>query len=215
MTQEEPVLTRDRVITEAMRLFGEQGYSATTIAQIEAAAGLSPGSGSLYKHFRSKAAVLAEGVARLIDAGAQLRALFETQQESADLDRTPLRDRVALLARAGLHRLEDQRDFNRILVRDLQKFPELLDRARDDEISGNQQGLRSWLSRQSEATPNEPVRDWGAVAAVIMDALAHYWLLQDVFGGDHPSGVSEQRYLNALIDLTTALLEQQAVADSS
>jgi hypothetical protein len=30
-----------------MPLFGEQGYAATTIAQIEAATGLSPGSGSL------------------------------------------------------------------------------------------------------------------------------------------------------------------------
>ncbi|MBX9639139.1 MAG: TetR family transcriptional regulator, partial [Mycobacteriaceae bacterium] len=28
--------TRDRLVTEAMRLFGEQGYSATSVAQIEA-----------------------------------------------------------------------------------------------------------------------------------------------------------------------------------
>ena len=215
MTQEEPVSTRDRVVTEAMRLFGEQGYAATTIAQIEAAAGLSPGSGSLYKHFKSKADVLAEGINRLIDAGAELRALFETQHAGTDFDQVPLRDRVALLAHAGLQRLEEQRNFNRILVRDLQKFPGLLDRARDDEIHGNQQGLSRWLSRQSEVPPNEPGRDWGAVAAVIMDALAHYWLLQDVFGGDHPSGVSEQRYLAALIELTTTLLEHKQAADRS
>jgi hypothetical protein len=35
-----------------MRLFGEQGYAATTVVEIEAAAGLSPGSGSLDRHFR-------------------------------------------------------------------------------------------------------------------------------------------------------------------
>ena len=191
-----------------MRLFGEQGYAATTIAQIEAAAGLSPGSGALYKHFRSKADVLAEGIARLIDAGAPLRALFETQRKSTDLDRLPLRDRVEVVARAGLRRLEDERDFNRILVRDLQKFPALLARAKTDEISSNHKGLATWLSRQAEAAPNHTDRDWDAVAAVVMDATAHYWLLQDVFGGEHPTGVSEERYLNALIDLTTALLEQ-------
>lgn len=211
MTQEDPVPTRDRVINEAMRLFGEQGYTATTIAQIEAAAGLSPGSGSLYKHFKSKAAVLAEGIGRLIDDGAQLRALFEAQQDRAVHDRMVLRDRVALLAQAGLQRLEDERDFNRVLIRDLQKFPDLLERARVDEIHGNHQGLTSWLSRQTGAD-EEPARDWGAVAAVIMDALAHYWLLQDVFGGDHPSGVSERRYLDALVDLTTSLLERQPTA---
>jgi AcrR family transcriptional regulator len=56
----DPRPTRQRIIDEAMRLFGEQGYAATTIAQIEAAAGLSPGSGSLYRLFPSKQALLAE-----------------------------------------------------------------------------------------------------------------------------------------------------------
>jgi AcrR family transcriptional regulator len=216
MLQEEPAPTKDRVIAEAMRLFGEQGYAATTIAQIEAAAGLSPGSGALYKHFPSKADVLTEGITRLIEAGAQLRTLFETQSESADLDRLPLRDRVDVVARAGLRRLEDERDFNRILVRDLQKFPDLLARAKNNEISSNHKGLANWLSWQAEGTPNNPDRDWDAVAAVLMDATAHYWLLRDVFGGDHPTGVSTERYLNALIEVVTALLEmpQQPTARS-
>jgi DNA-binding transcriptional regulator YbjK len=60
---DDPRPTRQRIIDQAMRLFGEQGYAATTIAQIEAAAGLSPGSGSLYRHFPSKQALLAEGSA--------------------------------------------------------------------------------------------------------------------------------------------------------
>ena len=60
---EEPRSTRQRLVAEAMRLFGEQGYAATTVAEIEAAAGLSPGSGSLYRHFPSKQALLAEGSA--------------------------------------------------------------------------------------------------------------------------------------------------------
>lgn len=208
MPDVKPVSTKDRVIAEAMRLFGERGYAATTIAQIEAAAGLSPGSGGLYKHFRSKADVLAEGIARLIDAGARLRALFERQHTSTDLDRLPMRDRVEVVARAGLSRLEEERDFNRILVRDLQKFPDLLARAKTDEIASNHKGLTTWLSRQAEAALNHTDRDWDAVAAVVMDATAHYWLLQDVFGGEHPTGVSAERYLSALVDLTTALLEQ-------
>jgi AcrR family transcriptional regulator len=208
MPEEKPVPTKDRVTAEAMRLFGEQGYAATTVAQIEAAAGLSPGSGGLYKHFRSKADVLAEGIAQLIDAGAQLRSLFETQRESTDLDRLPLRDRVEVVARAGLSRLANERDFNRMLVRDLQQFPALLARAKNDEISSTHRGLATWLSRQAEAAANHTDRDWEAVAAVVMDATAHYWLLQDVFGGEHPTEVSQERYLNALIDLTTALLEE-------
>jgi AcrR family transcriptional regulator len=50
--------TRDLVIREARRLFAEQGYEATSVADIQAAAGLAPGSGALYKHFVSKRALL-------------------------------------------------------------------------------------------------------------------------------------------------------------
>lgn len=48
------ISTKERLVTEAMRLFGEQGYKATSVAQIEKAAGLTPGSGGLYHHFKSR-----------------------------------------------------------------------------------------------------------------------------------------------------------------
>ena len=47
-----------------MELFGRQGYQATTVAQIEAAAGLSAGAGGLYRHFRTKRGVLEEALRR-------------------------------------------------------------------------------------------------------------------------------------------------------
>ena len=62
-----------------MRLFGEQGYQATSVAQIEAAAGLAPGSGALYRHFKSKQALLEAGIDRQLDrrrAMRDIRALF-------------------------------------------------------------------------------------------------------------------------------------------
>ena len=71
--------TRERLVTEAMRLFGEQGYQATSVAQIEAAAGLAPGSGALYHHFKSKQALLEAGIDRQLDrrsAMRDIRALF-------------------------------------------------------------------------------------------------------------------------------------------
>jgi AcrR family transcriptional regulator len=71
--------TRERLVTEAMRLFGEQGYQGTSVAQIEAAAGLAPGSGALYHHFKSKEALLEAGIDRQLDRRAamrDIRALF-------------------------------------------------------------------------------------------------------------------------------------------
>ncbi|HEY3008994.1 MAG TPA: helix-turn-helix domain-containing protein, partial [Micromonosporaceae bacterium] len=49
--------TKDTIVAAAMELFGRQGYHATTVAQIEAAAGLSAGAGGLYRHFPSKRAL--------------------------------------------------------------------------------------------------------------------------------------------------------------
>jgi AcrR family transcriptional regulator len=55
---------RDEALDAALRLFAEQGYAATTIAQVEAAIGLSPGSGGLFRHVSSKQELLQLAVER-------------------------------------------------------------------------------------------------------------------------------------------------------
>ena len=47
------VNTRDRLKEAALPLFAERGYAATSIAAIEAAAGLAPRAGAFYRHFPS------------------------------------------------------------------------------------------------------------------------------------------------------------------
>ena len=74
-----PAPTRERLVTEAMRLFSAKGFEATSVSQIEAAAGLAPGSGALYRHFKSKDALLNAGIDRQLDrrrALRDIRALF-------------------------------------------------------------------------------------------------------------------------------------------
>ena len=114
--------TRERILREAMRLFGELGYEPTTIAQIEGAAGLSPGSGGLYRHFRSKEQVLREGVLAQVASVADLAAFIDDPDGLAQM---PIRAQLAALARAGLRRMDSKRDLNRILHRrDLPHFRE-------------------------------------------------------------------------------------------
>ncbi|MCV6990757.1 TetR/AcrR family transcriptional regulator [Mycobacterium timonense] len=74
-----PVSTRERLVSEAMRLFSAKGFEATSVSQIEAAAGLAAGSGALYRHFKSKDALLNAGIDRQLDrrhAMRDIRALF-------------------------------------------------------------------------------------------------------------------------------------------
>jgi len=193
--------TRQRILTEAMRLFGEQGYAATTIAQIEKAAGLSPGSGSLYRHFRSKYALLTEGVQQQIASGQQLLSLLDDQTALAHL---PPRERLAVLARAGLDRLEQERDLNRLLLRDLDRFPDLAAKMRDEDIQRMYHAATQWLAAQAD--PKGPKRDWPALAAVLAGAVSIYWLLCDVFG-QHPAGIDQDRYVAALVELAAGLLD--------
>jgi len=175
-------------VAVAMDLFGRQGYHATTIAQIEAAAGLSAGSGGLYRHFKSKRALLEEGLDRQAEAGRPLLALLGDGELPAGR-----RERFLAVARAGLARLEQERDVNRLLLRDLAAFPELLERVRERELRRVHLAVTTFVERELPGAP-----DPEALAAVLMAAVSHYWIMSDVFGGRHPHEVDTERFLRAL-----------------
>ena len=187
--------TRDRLITEAMRLFGRKGYAATSVSEIEAAAGLSAGSGSLYRHFSSKEELLSAGVREQIAAGRELVELVRRAEPSPEMS---LRSQLAAIAVAGLQRLEGERDLNRILLRDIAVFPALLELARTEEIGRIHLVLAAWL--REHAAPERRSADWTATATVMIGAISHYWLLRDIFGS-HPAGVDDARYIDALVDM--------------
>src|SRR5438067_9126423 len=50
--------TKQRLLAEGVRLFADKGFRETTVGEIEAAAGLEPRRGALYRHFPSKEALL-------------------------------------------------------------------------------------------------------------------------------------------------------------
>jgi len=54
------VNTKDNIKTAALGLFAEHGFSGTSIAAIEAAAGLAPRAGAFYRHFKSKESLFEE-----------------------------------------------------------------------------------------------------------------------------------------------------------
>lgn len=189
---------RERILAEGMRLFGEQGYAATSVAQIEKAAGLSPGSGSLYKHFRSKQELLAAGLDRLLASGPPSP---RTAEQPGELD-----DMLTVAVRSGFDRMEHDRDLNRVAFRGLTAFPELLRRFGTEEVQRIEQETAQLLAGAASeaASDHADDRDWQAVATVLQGATAHYWLLEDLFGGEHPTGVSRERFIAALVSLATA-----------
>jgi AcrR family transcriptional regulator len=205
--------SRDRILVEALRLFGEQGYAGTSIAQIEKAAGLSPGSGALYRHFKSKDELLVQALqARVLDRGQWAQFLAPDFSVLAMLDLvapdSDIIDRLMMLCRIGLQRLDHDRDVTRILLRDNTAPQDALEVARRDEhlvvLSVLSRGLAEL------AGPDRGDEDWDALAVVIQAAVAHYWLVSDVFGGEHPSTIDTDRYLRAIAEMVAARLKAPA-----
>ena len=203
--------TRDVLLTEGMRLFGERGYAATSVAQIEQAAGLSPGSGSLYKHFRSKEELLSAGLDRLLTGERHPTATARMDSDATGtgairpdaMGSARLVEQLRTTVRAGLRRMEEDRDLSRVAFRGLDAFPELLERFGQEEIARLHQEIATLLSEIAGDPDSET--DWSAVALVLQGAVAHYWLLDDLFGG-HPTGVDEERFVTAAAVVTAAVL---------
>ena len=166
--------TRERIVTEAMRLFAQRGFRGTSVSQIEAAAGLSPGSGGLYHHFSSKDAVLAEGVSRHL---ARLDALREIRQVFAGIG--DVKSQLAITARYYLAELDSQADLLRLLVAEARRKPDLLTSAVDHLVARTYEDFADWLAQVAPQAPGERVR---AVSAIGLGALLASRLTRDVLG---------------------------------
>jgi hypothetical protein len=151
-----------------------------------------------------KADVLTAGVLQQVRTVADLIATVDAPER---LRQRPLPERLAILAEAGFSRLDAKRDLNRILHRrDLVAFPDLLAALRDEDLQRVFRSVTHWF--EAEAGEETPSRDWQAIAAVLVGAIAHYWLLRDALGG-HPDGVDERRYRAAWVEMALLLLARQ------
>ena len=134
-------LTRERLVTEAMRLFSTKGYEATSVSQIEAAAGLAAGSGALYHHFRSKESLLAAGIARQLDrrrAMSDIRGLFAGLGD--------LHAELTVLGRYLLSVVDDEIELLQIAARTPVGRSDRLDTAYAALVDGIHAELADWLS---------------------------------------------------------------------
>jgi AcrR family transcriptional regulator len=188
----------ERILQAAMRLFAQQGYEQTSVGEIQEAAGLTFGSGALYKHFRSKEAVLAEGVERFVDSARTQRKML------AELEGAEIGDALELIATAAMRSFAEDKDLLRIAWRDLEPFPELQERVRTERIRATYDEFAAWLMSAVERG-RLVAHDTVAVAAVALSSLAFFQLLQFLLH-DTPGGVDDDRFVKAWVHLITASL---------
>jgi AcrR family transcriptional regulator len=167
--------TRERILDEAMRLFSERGYSATSIAKIEAASGLTAGAGGLYHHFKSKEAILAAGIERQLSRLDALRDIRRVLTPLGDL-----KAELTLTARYILAELDNESELLRILSSEARNRPQLLTVAVEQLVSTTFTGFASWVGQCSERRISEEQAT--AIAAVGLGSLISSRLLRDVIG---------------------------------
>lgn len=155
--------TRDRLVSEAMRLFSQQGYRATSVAQIEKAAGLAPGSGALYHHFKSKEALLAAGIDRQLDRRGAMRDVRSLFAGLGDLD-----TELTLLGRYLFAVLDEETQLLQIVARTPADQSARVGAAYAALVDGLCGELADWIAGWA---PHLPAADARRTAVVAVDAL--------------------------------------------
>lgn len=180
-----------------MHLFSQHGYRGTSIAKIEAAAGLSPGAGGLYYHFKSKEAVLAAGIERQL---ARLSALREIRKVLTPLG--DLKSELILIARYILAELDSESELLRILTTEARNRPQLLTSAVDQLVSSTLNGFAAWIGERSDS----PISDTQAtaLAALGLGSLLSNRLLRDLLG--MPAQVDDETLVDTWVALMIGVL---------
>jgi AcrR family transcriptional regulator len=193
--------TRERIVDEAMRLFSENGYSGTSIAKIEAAAGLTPGAGGIYHHFKSKEALLAAGIERQL---ARLDALRDIRRVLGPLG--DIKAELTLTARYILAELDSESELLRILASEARNRPQLLSTAAEQLVSSTFTGFAAWIGERAEA----PLTDEqaAAIAAVGLGSLLSSRLLPDILG--IPAQVDDKTLVDTWVQMMATTLAQHA-----
>lgn len=166
-----------------MVCFGAKGYAATTIADIEEAAGLAVGAGGTYRHFASK--------------HAMLEAVVDAIVNVPDDELAPPGDDIEQTAHDALAYMNA--DMTRLFFRDLDDFPEQRAKIVDRQVTGP---YRVVAERIAAASPDI---DAEATAAVVLGSLIYFRVLEVLIGAG-ANGVSQDRFVAAWADLYRRVL---------
>ena len=178
--------TRSRIVAAALRCFSKRGFAGTSLAEIEAEAGLSPGAGSTYRHFPSKMAMLEAAVEEALALADELVVAEPRSLEEA--------------GRLSLDSMDRIQDLTRIVMRDLDQFPELLMPVVDRLLEGPIQTVAVAMSAAA------PRIDGDAMATLLVGALVNYKVIE-ALGGKRPGAVDEDRLIKAWAHLYRLALE--------
>jgi AcrR family transcriptional regulator len=197
--------SRDRLLDAALALFAQRGYAATSTAEIQKATGMSPGSGALYRHFRSKSELLRAALRRGLD---RMRNSQAWQEANTPADRLEALNRVAEAAQQAI---TENADLVRLMLHEPNAAPDLV----DELWVHNMAFACTTMGHALRATANETgaeIEDPEAISAVLLAGLSYMPVMQ-VLLGRQPGGVDPERFKDAWLRLSRAVFTHGVPAD--
>jgi AcrR family transcriptional regulator len=193
--------TKDRLVTEGLRLFAAHGFRATTVGEIEAAAGLQPRRGALYRHFASKEELLSEAVRRHVEA------VREGRDWMLALPAGDVRTEALVLGRFVLDELARERQIVDVFEQEGERLTELRDVFRQRISDASYQAMTEMLRRWAGSGSGDA--DLDAYGVLVLGALVNVHRSTWTFGGP-PRGLDEERMLAGWADLCVDVVRRVA-----
>jgi AcrR family transcriptional regulator len=191
---------RDRLLAEALRLFAANGYAATSVADIQRASGLAPGSGALYKHFASKRELLEAAVTHRIDSIVAAREQFDAGQPGS------VEQAVRTAGQLIWSNLNQSEDLLKVMLREPEELGDLDEKTWRVITDNAYQRFADELTA-SNRSGRTSIPDPAAAAAVAIASLSYAATLQ-ALSGRLPGNVDEDRYFEAWVSQTVSVLAQ-------
>lgn len=189
---------RDRLLAEALKLFADKGYAATSVADIQRASGLAPGSGALYKHFGSKRELLEAAVAHRIDRIVAAREQYNAGEPSG------VEEAVRVAGQLIWGNLRQSEDLLKVTLREPDELGDLDEKTWQVITDNAYQRFAAELAASNRAGRTH-IPDPEAAAAVAIGSLSYAATLQ-ALTGRLPGNIDEQRYFEAWVGQTVSVL---------
>lgn len=194
LSQFEPLGEKAQQILEgALQEFLVHGYAATSMDRVAASAGVSKA--TVYSHFGDKEGLFVALVKRL----AQRKYQMILELHHPDVMKAQPQEVLRQLATRVLDTTNDQEylSFVRLIIGESGRFPQLAQTFVKNLAKPGIEVLTQYLGSH----PQLKISDPEAMARVVIGALAHYILMQEILSGKEIVPLERDRLINTLVDL--------------
>ena len=186
--------TRHRLLDEGLRLFAQKGVEGVTVSELEESVGLKSGSGSFYRHFTDKEALLEAIIEREIERAQSRRAM---EQDALYNPETDIQQALRQQFQLTLIGLRQNAALISLLTRAADHFPALIKRLRDAFVNQATEAVaKSYSGRiqRGELLDADPT----VLAMVVQSTLFGYFSAEAAFGKAADADAMEQALVSTL-----------------